>query len=106
MASRLMSKIMKITGTDRKELRFPRTVLEPIRHVLGSQTPEVSFDDLLIHLGASPEQFEDPAFTVDGEQLYKLFKWIGNATQNRVSLKSWLSHFFCHQRWLDRHGCS
>lgn len=77
----------------RRELRFPRTILEPIRHVLGRQAPGICFDDVLAQIGATPEQFESPAFTLDGEQLYGLFKWIGHATGNRVSLKSWLSHF-------------
>ncbi|MFN3712988.1 MAG: helix-turn-helix domain-containing protein [Alcanivoracaceae bacterium] len=84
---------MKTTGKDRKELRFPRTVLEPIRHVLDRQAAGVSFVDLLSHLGASPEQFDDPAFAIDGEQLYGLFKWVSHRTQGQISLKGWMSHF-------------
>ena len=64
----------------RRELRFPRTILEPIRHVLGRQAPGICFDDVLAQIGATPEQFETPEYTLDGEQLYGLLTWIGPAT--------------------------
>ncbi|MDF1629888.1 MAG: helix-turn-helix domain-containing protein [Alcanivoracaceae bacterium] len=53
----------------------------------------MSFDDLLNHLGTTPEQFDDPAFTVDGEQLYGLFMWLRDNTEGQISLKGWISHF-------------
>ena len=78
---------------DRKALRFPRTVLEPIRHVLDRQAEGVCFDEVLSQLGITPEQFDDSAFTIDGQQLYELFMWLRDSTQGQISLKGWLSHF-------------
>ncbi|MEE4250720.1 MAG: helix-turn-helix domain-containing protein [Alcanivoracaceae bacterium] len=78
---------------DRKELRFPRTVLEPIRHVLDRQAAGICFSDVLRKLGVTPDQFDDSAFTIDGQQLYELFMWLRDGTQGQISLKGWISHF-------------
>lgn len=84
---------MRRAGADIKALRIPRTVLEPVRQVLERHAVEVSFADMLAQLGVTREQFEDPAFSIDGEQLSLLFGWVQGHARGKISMRDWLSHF-------------
>ncbi|MCK5873186.1 MAG: helix-turn-helix domain-containing protein [Alcanivoracaceae bacterium] len=84
---------MRKAGEGLKALRIPRTVLEPIRQVLDRHAVHVSFADMLTQLGVTREQFEDPAFSIDGEELYALFDWVEHNARGSISIRDWLSHF-------------
>lgn len=78
---------------DRRTLRFPRTVIEPILHGLGSQDAAHSLDDLLRELNTTPEAFHSADFSIDGEQLVTLYHWIRERTQGHIGIRELLSHF-------------
>lgn len=84
---------MKTAGVERKDLRIPKIVLEPFLHVLCQRVQGVSFDDVLIQLGCTRDQFQNPAFTIDGEQFHGLFIWVTERSRGRISMRNWLSHF-------------
>lgn len=77
----------------RKALRFPKTLLEPIRHVLESRDLGVGVDDLLAHLGIDRARFDDPAFSLDGDAFVALHHWLRERTGGRIPFKDWLSAY-------------
>lgn len=76
-----------------KALRFPKTLLEPICHVLASRDLGVGVDDLLAHLGIDRTRFDDPAFSLDGEAFIALHHWLRARTGGRIRFKDWLSAY-------------
>lgn len=77
----------------RKELRFPKSLLEPMRHVLESRDLGINIDDMLGHLGIDRERFDDPAFSLDGEDFLALHRWLRAHTRGRIPLKDWLGAY-------------
>lgn len=77
----------------RQELRYPRTIIEPIRHVVQARDLGVTFDDVLAQLGLTHEQFSEPAATINGEQYLDLLRWLKRKTQGRLRLKDWLDYY-------------
>lgn len=77
----------------RKALRFPKTVLEPMRHVLESRDLGITVDDMLEHLGVDRARFDDPAFSLDGDAFIALHRWMRERTRGRIRLKDWLSAY-------------
>lgn len=77
----------------RRELRFPRTIVDPVRHVVESRDLGLTFDDVLAQLGVSREQFADPTLTIDGDQYLGLLRWLKRSTQGRLRLKDWLNYY-------------
>ena len=84
---------MRKAGVDISAMRIPRTVIEPVRHLLDHDAVTVSFDDLLAELGVTRQQFDDPAFSIDGEQFRALFHWVHQHARGKVSMRDWLGHF-------------
>ena len=84
-----------MTGSseDRKALRFPRTVIEPILHVAGAAGLDDSRDELLQRLGTTAEQFNQASFSLDGEQLLTLFHWWRERSAGHASVRQLLSRF-------------
>ncbi|MCC2638477.1 MAG: AraC family transcriptional regulator [Moraxellaceae bacterium] len=80
-------------SAERKDLRFPKTLLEPIRHVLESRDLGVGVDDLLAHLGIDRARFDDPAFSLDGDAFIALHHWLRERTGGRILFKDWLSAY-------------
>ena len=77
----------------RQDLRYPKTILEPIRHVVEARDVGVTFDDVLAHLGSSREQYTDPNLTINGDQYLDLLRWLKRNTQGRLTLKDWLNYY-------------
>lgn len=77
----------------RKDIRFPKSLLEPIRHVLESRDFGVTQDDLLAQLGVSRVQYDDPSFSVNADDFIRLNRWVRERTQGRIRLKEWLSSY-------------
>lgn len=77
----------------KKNVRFPKTLLEPLRHTVESHDLGVSFDEVLEHLGIERTHFDDPSFSIDGDAFIKLNRWLKQRTQGRIHLKDWLSGY-------------
>lgn len=77
----------------RKEIRFPKTLLEPIRHVIESRDLGVSLDDLLAQIGATRAEFDSPTFSINGDAFVALNRWLRQRTGGRIRLKDWLSGY-------------
>lgn len=77
----------------RRELRFPRTIIDPIRHVVQSRDVGVTFDDVLAQLGVTQEQFNEPGIIFDGEQYLALLRWLKQSTRGQLRLKDWLGYY-------------
>jgi len=77
----------------RKDLRFPRTLLEPIRYLLESRDLGVTLDDMLAHLGVDRARYDDPTFSLDVDAFVRLNRWVRHRTDGRVTLKEWLSGY-------------
>lgn len=77
----------------RKALRFPKTLLEPIRHVLESRDLGVGMEDFLAHLGIDRARFDDPAFSLDADAFVALHQWLRERVGGRLSFKDWLSAY-------------
>ncbi|MDP2227237.1 MAG: AraC family transcriptional regulator ligand-binding domain-containing protein [Moraxellaceae bacterium] len=77
----------------RKALRFPKSLLEPMRHVLESRDLGISVDDMLNHLGVDRTRFDDPAFSLDADTFITLHQWLRERTRGRIRLKDWLSAY-------------
>ena len=78
---------------DRKSLRFPRIVIEPVLRGFASQAGGYSLDELIQQLGTTPEQFNDAAFTIDGEQMVELSRWLREKTAGQLDIREILSRF-------------
>lgn len=79
--------------SSRKELRFPKTIIEPIRHVLESSELGIGFDDVLDQLRVTREQYDEVSFTVDGDTFLALHYWLKARTLKRIRLKQWLEYY-------------
>jgi AraC-like DNA-binding protein len=77
----------------RKELRFPKTLLEPMRHAIEARDLGVTLQDMLEHLGIDRARFDDPGFSIDGDAFIALHRWLKARTQGRIRLKDWLSGY-------------
>ena len=77
----------------RQDLRYPKTIIDPIRHVVETRDVGVTFDDVLAQIGSSREHFRDPNITIDGDQYLELLRWLKRTTKGRLKLKDWLSYY-------------
>ncbi|HEX5276137.1 MAG TPA: AraC family transcriptional regulator ligand-binding domain-containing protein [Fluviicoccus sp.] len=77
----------------RKELRFPKTTLEPIRHVLDNSDWGIGFDEVLQHLGISRQHYDEATFSLDGDTLLALHVWVKERTLKQIRLKDWLGYY-------------
>lgn len=77
----------------RKELRFPKMVLEPIRHMIEFRDLGVTVEAMLEQLGVSRAQYDDPYFSIDGDVFLALNRWLKQHTEGRIHLKDWLSGY-------------
>jgi AraC-like DNA-binding protein len=75
----------------RKDLRFPKALLEPMRHVIEARDLGVTLQDMLDHLGVDRARYDDPSFSIDGDAFIALHRWLKQRTQGRIRLKDWLS---------------
>ncbi|MCB1658398.1 MAG: AraC family transcriptional regulator ligand-binding domain-containing protein, partial [Pseudomonadales bacterium] len=80
-------------NVDKKNVRFPKTLLEPLRHTIESRDLGVNFDEMLQHLGIERAEFDNPSFSIDGEAFVRLHRWLKQRTQGRIHLKDWLSGY-------------
>ncbi len=78
---------------ERKALRFPRIVIEPVLRGFASQEGGYSLDELIEQLGTTPEQFNDAAFSIDGEQMVALSRWLREKTAGQLGIREILSRF-------------
>jgi AraC-like DNA-binding protein len=88
-----MQATMPKIALDKKELRFPRTVIEPVLRAFSSGDTGVTMAQLLERLGTTEEQFHDPAFSINGEQMVDLYHWLPEQTRGRVDVGHLLRHF-------------
>lgn len=77
----------------KKNVRFPKTLLEPLRHTLESRNLGVTFEDMLDQIGIERAHFDDPSFSVDSETFLMLHRWLRKRTQGQIHLKDWLSGY-------------
>lgn len=80
-------------NSSRKDLRFPKTVIEPIRHVLENSDLGIGFDDVLHHLRITRAQYDEATYTVDGDTFLSLHHWMKARTLKQIKLKQWLEYY-------------
>lgn len=74
----------------RKDLRFPKSLLEPIRHAIEARDLGLTLDDMLAHLGVTQARYDDPAFSIDADAFVELHRWVRRHAGGRIHLKDWL----------------
>lgn len=77
----------------KKNVRFPKMLLEPIRHIIESRDLGVTFNNMLEHLGIERAHFDSPTFSIDADAFLKLNRWLKQRTHGRIHLKDWLSGY-------------
>lgn len=77
----------------RKDIRFPKSLIEPIRHVLESRDLGVTLDEMLAQLGVDRDRYDDPSFSIGADDFVRLNRWVRERTQGRIRLKEWLSSY-------------
>lgn len=78
---------------DSKSLRFPRIILEPILYGLGTHKDARLRDEVLRLLDTTADAFDADAFTLDGEQLLRLYRWSKERALNELGVSAFLSRF-------------
>lgn len=75
-----------------EKVRFPKIIIDPIRHLMEKENIGVTFHDALSHIGISEEEYQKPSFTLSIDEFFAFHQWIKNKTNNKISIKDWLSY--------------
>lgn len=84
---------MNKNNNHRKQLRIPKSLVEPIRHALDSRDTQLSFAEALTVLGVSWDEFEQSDFSIDGDQYLALHRWLDKNHYAHIPMKDWLSFY-------------
>ena len=73
---------------ERKHFQFPSVMFQFLEPFFEIEPTNESFDSLLTHLNVSKEQLRDPAFYIDGEQLFIMLELLKkNSTHHPPALR-------------------
>ncbi|MCG8672778.1 MAG: AraC family transcriptional regulator [Pseudomonadales bacterium] len=80
-------------GLNKKDLRFPKIIIEPIRHLVDSKPVGVTFEEVLAQLDISLDEYHHSDFTMSADEYLLLHRRLKHQTKTKIDLKDWLSYY-------------
>lgn len=76
-----------------QDVRFPKTIIEPIRHMIENKPVGVSFEEALAQINRTPSEYHDSHFTLNATEYLALHRWLKHRTYKQIRMRDWLAYY-------------